>query len=389
MTTLRLTRIRSGLTLFLALMAAFALVAVPVVAANVEKDHEVEMGKEGAKEVEKDSKIVTDPAICQRVERIGQTIAAVANSIEVPAAYGDSKVVKYDFTFKVIEDKDVNAFSLPGGPVYINTGLLDAVQSDSELAGVLAHEISHAAHHHMVKLLKEQSKVNNQIAIALLVGIVSKMPQRDLSNAVLGLQLYQTAKTSGYGQKAEADADHTAILYLSKTEYSPVGVLTFIERLARKPELVTMGIFQTHPPSRDRAKWIIAQLEEMKIPINRRTVTQAIKAESRTVEADGREYTTVYLDGQPLCRIAAGDGKTAEERASSFVAAINRVLDGGLQLREVRLGNGPAVVAKNEQLVMLTETDAEINGRPAMDIATDTAKALKRVVWKQQIEQLY
>jgi len=94
-------------------------------------------------------------------------------------------------------------------------------------------------------------------------------------------------------------------------------------------------------------------------------------------------------DGQPLCREAADGGKTAEERTSIFAAAINQSLDEGLQLRELSLGDGPVVMAKNQPLITITETDAAINARPAMDIAKDIIAALKRVVWKQQIEQLY
>jgi len=377
------------LAFLLVLVVAFTLAAAPLVAANGEKDREVEMGKEAAKEVEKDAKMVSDPAIRERVERIGKAITEVANSVEVPAEYGDSKIVRFDYTFKVIEDKDANAFSLPGGYIYINSGLLDFIQSDSELAGVLAHEVAHASHHHMVKLLKEQARLNNQIAIGLLVAIVSKMPQRDINNAILGMQLYRTAKTSGYGQKAEVDADQTAAVYLSKTEYSPVGLLTFIERLARKPEVVTLGIFQTHPPSRERAKWIIEQIEKLNIPINRRAVTRAIKAESRAVDVDGQSYPAIFLDDKALYRVAAKDGQTAEERATALAKAINQALDADIQLRDVKLGNGPVVMAKNEPLITVTDADAAINGRSAADIAAEMVNAIKKVVWKEQIDQLY
>src|SRR5579872_2476080 len=120
------------------------------------EDPEVKLGRENAAENDKNIKLVTDAAVVDRVNRIGQEIAAVANSVEIPAIWGTPNVKKFAYTFKVVDDKDVNAYSLPGGFIYVNKGLLDYVHSDDELAGVLAHEITHAAHHHMVKLMHEQ-----------------------------------------------------------------------------------------------------------------------------------------------------------------------------------------------------------------------------------------
>ncbi len=352
-------------------------------------EREIEIGREAAKDLEKELKIVKDPAINERVNRIGQAIAAVANSIKAPAGYGGDEVTKFDYTFKIVEDKDINAFSLPGGFIYINTGLLDFVQSDDELAGVIAHEIAHAAHHHMVHLLKEQAKLNNQIAAGLLVMILSKTAQRDVSNAMLGLQLYKTAVTSGYGQKAEADADQTAVFYMAHASYNPVGLLTFIERLAKKPEVVNMGIFQTHPPSRERAKAIISQLQRMNIPINRRLVTKAIQAEYIENDNENEKYATIVLDGQPVMKVTECGGQSASIRAATIAARINQALDEGLELRQVRIGNGSTVLAKNLPIVTLTDNDAIANGKDATDIAKDLVKALKRVITKQEIDQLY
>ena len=87
--------------------------------------------------------------------------------------WGSSQLKQFNYTFRVVDDKDVNAYSLPGGFIYVNKGLLDYVHSDDELAGVLAHEITHASHHHMVKLMHEQSKIQNVLlpALARLVGL--------------------------------------------------------------------------------------------------------------------------------------------------------------------------------------------------------------------------
>jgi len=135
--------------------------------------NEIKLGQEAAAEVAKDSKFITDPAILERVRTIGQKIVKVANSKSIVALYGSDRVTPFEFDFQVIADKDVNAFSTPGGHVYINKGLLDFVQSDQELAGVIAHEITHASHHHMVYLIKKSEGASNLGALAVLATILS------------------------------------------------------------------------------------------------------------------------------------------------------------------------------------------------------------------------
>ena len=122
-------------------------------------DAEVRLGRDNADEHDKQSKLITDPAQLDRVRRIGNEIAAIANKEVIPAYWGHAQMKQFQYVFKIVDDKDVNAYCMPGGFVYVCKGLLDKVRSDDELAGVLAHEISHAAHHHILKLLKEQSKI--------------------------------------------------------------------------------------------------------------------------------------------------------------------------------------------------------------------------------------
>src|SRR5919199_1156903 len=106
----------------------------------------------------------------------GASAPAATNANPVPATYGSEKIVPYNYQFFVVDDKDVNAFSLPGGYIYVNKGLLDYVQSDDELAGVLGHEVIHAAHHHVAKLEREQHRLGNQMAIGLLAAILARVP---------------------------------------------------------------------------------------------------------------------------------------------------------------------------------------------------------------------
>ena len=120
------------------------------------EDPEIKIGREAHEEMLKSGmKLISDSAMLSRVTAIGARLANVANKTVIPATYGTENRTPYTYRFHIVDDKDVNAFALPGGWLYVNKGLLDYVQSDDELAGVLAHEVIHAAHHHILKLQKE------------------------------------------------------------------------------------------------------------------------------------------------------------------------------------------------------------------------------------------
>ena len=99
-------------------------------------DQDVEIGRQSAVEAERQLPVVRDPSIAGSVDRIGRRLAAVAPG------------PKFPYTFKVINASDINAFALPGGPVYVTRGIIEAVRNEGELAGVMAHEISHVALRH-------------------------------------------------------------------------------------------------------------------------------------------------------------------------------------------------------------------------------------------------
>jgi beta-barrel assembly-enhancing protease len=379
-------RLRFGI---LALLLV-AVVAVPGFAAKAEDDSaEIKMGNEAAAEVEKESKILKDSAMQARLDRVGAELAAVANSMTVPATYGSSRLSKFNYTFKIVDDKEINAFALPGGHIYVNKGLMDFLQSDHELAGVLAHELVHDAHHHMLALLKEQSKLNNRMALVLLAAVVGKVQTADLGNIVMGAQLLQIAKMSSYGVKAETDADRCAVDFMSKTKYNPVGLLTFIERLSTKIDLFEgqSTILQDHPPTGDRRAVITARLNELHIPIYRRLVTDAAKAIPRTAQVDGKDVVEIAIDKKVLMRVADG-AEPAQERAKQIADKVNSLLDSDVLMKDVRVsGNNPAVViARDKPFLFIEDADAALSSDSAPELAKKVAEAIRSIIWKQMLD---
>ncbi len=367
------------------------------------EDSEVKMGREAHEQMlQSGIRLIKDPKIVERVETIGKKIAAAANETPIPAGYGSAKLVPYDYKFFVVDDRDVNAFCLPGGYVYVNKGLLDYVQSDDELAGVLGHEITHAVHHHVVRLQREQNRLNGQMALGMLAAILAKAPTEDMMNLMTGLQLVAIQKINGFSQVAERDADHGGLILTRKAGYNPVGALTFMERLGRdqrsRPD-VELGIFRTHPVEKERAEAMISQLNTMEIRINRREVTNSLRVAVRPVAVLPKkpvpptpanpdalpDAAEVMLDGKPLYRAAT------TVRAQKVADALNKILDSDVQIYDVTR-KGTQLLIKGEPLLDASEADAQASATASAtpeSVADGAYKALRNALFRQLLQNSF
>ena len=350
-----------------------------------EEDPEIKMGREAHAEMLRSGlRLVTDPALVQRVETIGKKIAAVANVTPMTARYGSSKLVPYDYKFFIVDDPDINAFSLPGGYIYVNKGLLNYVQSDDELAGVLGHEITHAAHHHVLRLQKEQNKLNTAMLVGTLATLLAHVPAADALNLLQGFQLIAIQKVNGFGQEAERDADHGGLTVSAKAGYNPVGMLTFMERLERDQRLrpdIELGIYRTHPPEKERVANIMTQLNEMNVVVNRRAVTNILRVEVRqvAVNKDVNAYE-VLIDKKSLYRTPSQD------RAKATADKLNIVLDGDIQIYDIRR-RGNDVLVRGEPVVTILPQDTDLPGSPAPEQVADAfVKGLRFALFRQGVE---
>ncbi len=366
---------------------------VQVFAGNIDADlgaKEIKMGNESAAEVAKQSKLSDNAADLKRIRDIGQKLAAIANKEQISALYGSSKVTPFDYTFNIIEGDDVNAFSLPGGHIYIYRGLLKFIQSDQELAGVMAHEITHAAHHHMVFLLRKQAAGNGQLAIALLAAFLGGARSAgDLGTVLYGAQLVQLAKVNGFGMQAERDADHGGIIIAHEAGYNPVGLLTFLERLARRPELVDYGILRNHPLDAERVAAAKQGILDLGLPINRRETTNAIEAEVKTEKVNGADCGEVVLDGVVILRLAPVGPVAPDQRAKDIAGRINKALDSDLQIHELKVDPAGGVIGRDQALLTVTDDDAKLMGKTPDQIAQDAAAAIRSVILKQMEETVH
>ena len=201
-------------------------------------EREISLGKQLAQEVERSSKLIDDPIVTEYVNRVGQNL--VRNS--------DARV---PFTIKVIDSDEVNAFALPGGFFYVNSGLILRAQEESELAGVMAHEISHVCARHGTKNATKGELMQLATIPLILLG----------PGGWAGYGIYQGVNLAipvtylKFSRDAEREADYLGIQYMYKTGYDPNSYVTFFERIQadekRRPGTIPK-VFSTHPPTPER-----------------------------------------------------------------------------------------------------------------------------------------
>jgi predicted Zn-dependent protease len=197
---------------------------------------EIRMGKSYAMQLEKSVKFVNDPVVVEYVNRIAQNL--VKNS--------DAKV---PFTIKVIDSDEVNAMALPGGFMYVNSGLILTADDEAEMAGVIAHEISHVAAHHAVR---EQTRMNYaQLGTIPLIFIGGWTGYGIYEAAQIGIPLTFLQFSRGF----ESQADFLGVQYMYRSGYDPQAFVTIFEKLENlektKPHLIAKA-FSSHPQTPDR-----------------------------------------------------------------------------------------------------------------------------------------
>ena len=224
-------------------------VVMPAVAEAglIGQEEEIRLGKAAAEQIEARYGLVRDPSVTDRVERIGQSLAAVSGR----------KDLKY--TFKVLNTEDVNALACPGGYIFVFKGLLDYMPSDAELAGVLGHEIGHVVHRHTVKQIEQNMWTG---LAAMIAGIASGR-----GDMIAAATVVSDALMAGYSRADESEADRSGFQYTVKAGYSPYAMVVTLGKLHDMAEEYGnpgYGLFSTHPEPEERLKKIGRLMDRLK-----------------------------------------------------------------------------------------------------------------------------
>jgi predicted Zn-dependent protease len=257
-------------------------------------DKEVRVGKQYAQQVEQTVKLVNDPVVNEYVNRVGQNI--VRNS--------DCKV---PFTIKVVDDDSINAFALPGGFFYVNSGLILAADNESEMAGVMAHETAHVCAHHAMRQMTRAQYAN--FASLPLIFMGGGIGYAAYEAAGLGLPL----TFMKFSRNFEAEADYLGVQYMYKTGYDPQSFVDFFEKIQaqekKKPGSLAKA-FASHPQTPDRIERSQAEIAKI-LPSKPQyivTTSEFDSVKSRLASIENKRKLRDDKDsGRPTLRRASTD----------------------------------------------------------------------------------
>ncbi len=262
-------------------------------------EKEIAIGKGLAQEIEKSAKIVEDPIIAEYVNRIGQNL--VRNS--------DARV---PFTVKVIDAEEVNAFSLPGGFLFVNLGLINLAEDESEIAGVMAHEIAHVTARHGTRQASRGTITNLATIPLIFMGGWAGYGIRQATNVAIPVTFLKFSRTF------EEEADILGIQYLYKTGYEPLAFINFFEKIQaqekKRPGTVSK-IFSSHPTTDNRIKLAQKYIDRALKPQSQYVITTSefneVKKRIQTIT--GRRKLKDEKSGPTLRRTPSGKIEPGEE----------------------------------------------------------------------------
>ncbi|MGA2887107.1 MAG: M48 family metalloprotease [Terracidiphilus sp.] len=268
-------------------------------------DSEIKMGKQYAMEVEKSTKFINDPVVTEYVNRIGQNI--VKNS--------DCKV---PFTIKVIDSDEINAFALPGGFFFVNSGLILNADEEAELAGVMAHETAHVCAHHAAREMTRLNYAQLGTIPLIFIGGWTGYGIYEASGLAIPVAFMQ------FSRDFEAQADYLGVQYMYRAGYDPQAFITFFEKVQalekRKPGAVAK-VFADHPQTPDRILHSQEEIARILPPRDEYTVTTSefddVKARLARIENKRRLTDTKNGNKPSLRRASTGSSDPTSPSSTS------------------------------------------------------------------------
>lgn len=356
--------------------------AHPLWAQRWSPEYEKKMGAEAAAEIEKKWKIYEDKPSLAKLQTMADEIGKVT----------PRPTVKYEV--RLLDMAEANAFSIPGGIVYVTKGLIRDAQSDDELAGVLAHEIGHNTTYDCLEGAEKDKKLFMGSAAAALAAILVGARSDMIGGVLAGGDYLRRGIMSGYSIDIETRADKNGMAFMLKTHYNAVGLLTFMERLAAEEygrQHVVLGVFQDHPMSIDRCKAMIGYLNDAGLDINRRATTKWDKPVVEEIKIGDKPGVRVKLWGETVLETTCAAGSPSlKERATLVAEAITNALAAGTEEYDVRAGKSggkPCVIARDLTLFYTVADDAPA-GKTAEDVTKGAVEALRRAFYKESLKRI-
>jgi predicted Zn-dependent protease len=220
-------------------------------------DADIQLGKERALRIEQSMNMVVDPTVTEYVDRISQNLVRRSDA-------------KVPFTIRVVDSDEIGVFALPGGFLYVTSGLLRAAESEAELVGAIAHGIAHVTARHATRMMTRL-----QIANIMNLPLVSTGTSdlcADCPGAAIGLPLTFLK----FSHEFEMEADYLGLQYMYNAGYDPNGFVVFLETLERRENIKPGSLgaaFATHPPAAERIRAARKEIAKILPPRDRAITT--------------------------------------------------------------------------------------------------------------------
>ena len=310
----------------------FFLTALPLRASLDTMKKEIALGEKVAADVEKQWERVADPALSARLSML---LGRFLPHLSRPLPY----------EVRIVREKMVNAFSLPGGIVYFTTGMLDFLRTDAEVAAILAHELIHADRRHVMIQTARASKIN-------LAALVLMIASQGSAGPMILTNLAQVAVTNSYGRDLEREADKEGFRILLEAGFPPAAMVTSLEAMIYdqlKRPYVDPGVFMTHPELSERVAYILQTAREKNVPIRRKKALNLLRP-----SVESREGKTVLLlDGDPVWSLPeSGESRAAAVNAAEKIDDLLQMETAPYEIQIISLDGknalrvGPSIIAR-------------------------------------------
>ncbi|MBI1358383.1 MAG: M48 family metalloprotease [Acidobacteria bacterium] len=311
------------------------------------KEQDIALGKEAAAEIEKEVQIVNDKELTAYIEKIGNKLVKV------------SPDPSYPFSFKVVADDSINAFALPGGPTFIQTGLIKAADNEAQVAGVMGHELGHVVLRHSTNQASKQSMF--QLPAMLASGVLGQKGGMLGALGQLGLSFGLNSAMMSYSRKAEHDADIVGARMLAAAGYSPIEMANFFQKLEAEGGSRAPQFFSSHPNPGNRVQYVTEEISGYRQSTDYITNTPEfakMKARAESIRPSKSAATNPATTNQGGGQTSSGSssGGASSSGSASGSGVVNGIYSGdgyafkppsGWQARPAQQGGGMSALPSN------------------------------------------
>jgi Zn-dependent protease with chaperone function len=288
-----LSKYLAGVALVWALLilpvAGFGQTRISMPRNKYKVEDDIKLGRDAARQVEQQMPILNDAEATRYVQEVGRRLVAA-----IPPEFQQSQ---FQYTFQIVNARDINAFALPGGPMFVNRGMIEAAKNEGEMAGVMAHEISHVALRHATAQATKQSNPLNQI-----IGIGAVLGGAILggqTGAVLGQNIYKGLLVNPYSREYETQADVLGAQIMARAGYDPRDLANMFQTIANQGGSRPPEWLSSHPDPGNRFNNINREASLLRVSPEPIKITQAFLSTKRRFQGMPRAQSMEEIARNP------------------------------------------------------------------------------------------